>query len=246
MQPRLAFCQPWFSLHTMTQPQKLGSDSAGEAGKRAATLPADGTGSGFPEAPPTKLPTSGILRYGWDLLKQHPRYIASFLILSLVQAVVTVGTPVLWGPLAGAMASAKTSPPQVISTSVLNVRTRIESLSVGWLFALWSGLFLAGVAITLAARCVQTMLDVSMANRLRDQLFEVVLRKHAAFFHSRDHDPGRLTTIVNQTAVQTQMILRQMLLDPVVQLVSCGMAVSAIGFSFSRIKGGGPLWLWGV
>jgi ATP-binding cassette, subfamily B, bacterial len=98
----------------------------------------------------------------------------------------------------------------------------------------WSILLLAGIAAQIALRYAQSVLDVTMANGFRERLFSSILRQRPEFFHS--NEPGSLTLIVNQMATEAQMALRQMVLDPVIQIASFAFAASAIVFSFRQLQ----------
>jgi ABC-type multidrug transport system fused ATPase/permease subunit len=84
-------------------------------------------------------------------------------------------------------------------------------------YALWVALLLGGAAIVFGHRYLTAYFDGKIANAIRADVFSAILRQSPAFFHR--HDSDRLTMIVNQFCVQTQMALRQLVIDPVMQAV---------------------------
>jgi ATP-binding cassette subfamily B protein len=95
-------------------------------------------------------------------------------------------------------------------------------------YGLWVALLLGGAAIVFGHRYLTAYFDGKIANNIRADVFSAILRQSPAFFHR--HDSDRLTMIVNQFCVQTQMALRQLVIDPVMQLVG----VVIIGLTLFR------------
>jgi ATP-binding cassette subfamily B protein len=236
-------------------PAKGGGDAGADLTGRP---PVGATGRGG-----TKPAMGLILSYGWRFLKIQPRYAVLFLVVSLLQMGATIGTPVLFGILTNeihapekvpALVETKTDGVKTDSVAVVTAKEKATTVEAAaapsidkkksmLLYLAWAALLVGGLVLGLTMRYVQTLLDVSMANQIRDHLFSAVLQQSPAFYHS--NDSGSLTMIANQMAIETQIALRQMLLDPIVQAVSFGLAISAIAFSFSQLQSqnGGMLWL---
>ncbi|HUD46772.1 MAG TPA: ABC transporter ATP-binding protein [Candidatus Baltobacteraceae bacterium] len=177
-------------------------------------------------APPSKANVSlgAATACGWSLLKQDPKGVAIYVFAAMLQvAIAPVALP-LFGVL----------------TNRMQATPGKDSGTIG-LYVLWAALLLGTVGISMSVKYALALLDSSMANRLRDQLFRVILRQGPAFFHN--NDSGSLTMTATQMTVETQMALRQMLVDPVVQAVSLIATMIALYFSFSHLKPGHGGWV---
>ena len=80
---------------------------------------------------------------------------------------------------------------------------------------------------------LQTKMDISMSNRLSSHVFSHVMRQDPEFFHS--YDPGRLNLLINTLTAETQMLLRQLLLDPPLQLIIFFITVRQIIYNFNPL-----------
>ncbi len=184
-----------------------------------------------------------IIRQGWHFLRSYRRYAAIFVALSLIQIGVQVATPLLLGHITDQIRMVAPTPSGGMSTADAKTEEAVlaepdKSKGAGGnliaTYLLWSALILGGIATVIAVRLCQSLLDVSMANGLRDRVFTKILHQPPEFFYA--NEPGSLTMIVNQMAVETQMTMRQMILDPIVQIAGFAMAASAIVFSFQHLK----------
>ena len=99
-----------------------------------------------------------------------------------------------------------------------------------WQYIIWVSLLVSVLIMNFLLRYVQSYFDGSVANSLRADLFAAILRQSPSFFMR--NDSNRLNMILSQYSQQAEMGLRQMLIDPVLQIVSIGVAGVAL---FERI-----------
>jgi ABC-type multidrug transport system fused ATPase/permease subunit len=85
-------------------------------------------------------------------------------------------------------------------------------------YLLWLALTLALVGGMPLQRYLVSVLDGKIGNTIRRDVFDSVLRQSPGFFFKYDSD--RLTVVVNQLCIQAQLALRQLLIDPILQVVS--------------------------
>jgi ATP-binding cassette, subfamily B, bacterial len=110
-------------------------------------------------------------------------------------------------------------------------------------YFLWLVLTLALVGGMPLQRYLVSVLDGKIGNAIRSDVFDSVLRQSPGFFFKYDAD--RLTVVVNQLCIQAQLALRQLLIDPILQVVSLVL----VGFTlYSQMinlqqHGGDNLWL---
>jgi ABC-type multidrug transport system fused ATPase/permease subunit len=110
-------------------------------------------------------------------------------------------------------------------------------------YLLWLVLTLILVCGMPLQRYLVSVLDGKIGNAIPRDVFDSVLRQSPGFFFKYDAD--RLTVVVNQLCIQAQLALRQLLIDPILQVVSLGL----VGFTlYSQMinlqrHGGSNLWL---
>jgi ATP-binding cassette subfamily B protein len=85
-------------------------------------------------------------------------------------------------------------------------------------YFLWLALTLALVGSAPLQRYLVSVLDGKIGNAIRKDVFDAVLRQSPGFFFKYDAD--RLTVVVNQLCIQAQLALRQLLIDPILQVIS--------------------------
>lgn len=107
----------------------------------------------------------------------------------------------------------------------------------------WLVLSIALVAITALLRYVTGLLDGKMGNAMRLDTFNSILRQSPEFFFQ--YDQNRLTTVVNQFCVQAQLGVRQLLVDPVLQILGIVIAGWTLFEQLLNLQGtgGGPAWI---
>ena len=76
-------------------------------------------------------------------------------------------------------------------------------------------------------------MDVLLSNRLRTNLFDRVLKQSPEFFHK--YDPGQLNAIINQMTIETEMTLRQIIVDPLLQLIVLGGTTALVSYNFIQL-----------
>jgi ATP-binding cassette subfamily B protein len=111
-------------------------------------------------------------------------------------------------------------------------------------YFLWLVLTLALVASTPLQRYLVSVLDGRIGNAIRKDVFDSVLRQSPGFFFKYDAD--RLTVVVNQLCIQAQMALRQLLIDPILQLISLVLVGFTLYSQMTNLQqhGGQNLWLY--
>jgi ATP-binding cassette subfamily B protein len=106
----------------------------------------------------------------------------------------------------------------------------IDRLPVQTQYTIWVSLLIGVLSMNFLLRYVQSYFDGSVANSLRGDLFAAILRQSPSFFMK--NDSNRLNMVLSQYSQQAEMGLRQMLIDPVLQIVAIGVAGTAL---FERI-----------
>jgi ATP-binding cassette subfamily B protein len=174
-----------------------------------------------------------LTRLGKTYLSRFPGVLALYLITALItQSILPVFVPLLAaditnqfqqsekGPLkSGADVKTENAPsPAVSDKSASN----LDLGHLRFLFFVWAALITSLWALNFLAKCVQTYFSGVMARSMRKDLFESILRQSPNFFMSRDKN--ELNAIINQFTIQAQMGLRQLLVDPIIQVFGIGMA----------------------
>ena len=139
-----------------------------------------------------------VWRRGWEYLGRRPLMLVAYIVGSLL-------TTAVLPPLIALRFSALTrlAEPGQINRSLRLLGGADRSCSSRLNFGL---------------RYLTTSLDVSVSNSLRRSVFLNILKPVSrASFH--DHDTGQLTMIVNQFCIEAEMGLRQLLIDPILQLL---------------------------
>jgi ATP-binding cassette subfamily B protein len=111
-------------------------------------------------------------------------------------------------------------------------------------YFLWLVLTLALVASAPLQRYLVSVLDGRVGNAIRKDVFDSVLRQSPGFFFKYDGD--RLTVVINQLCIQAQMALRQLLIDPILQVVSLVLVGFTLYSQMTSLQqhGGQNLWLY--
>jgi ABC-type multidrug transport system fused ATPase/permease subunit len=114
-------------------------------------------------------------------------------------------------------------------------------LSVQALYFVWAGLVISLWGLILLTRYVQNYFDGSVSQSMRRDIFAAVLRQSPDFFIH--YDKNRLNLIINQYTIQAQMGLRQLLVDPVVQVFSIGYAGWALFGQIALLHPDKTMWM---
>ena len=116
----------------------------------------------------------------------------------------------------------------------------------GWVsstYVYWVMAAIGSIVLPFFLKQATAVMDGRMVNRLRDNLFSRLLDQTSDFFPR--NDPGRLSMIVNQMSLETQMIIRQLVVDPVVQLLSMILSASFIVANLLLVQDGkGNPYMW--
>jgi len=97
----------------------------------------------------------------------------------------------------------------------------------------WVVLAIFGVAFSIPLKWLNTKMDALLSNRLRTNVFDRVLKQSPEFFH--EYDPGQLNAIINQMTVQTEMILRQIIVEPLLQFVLLAGTTGLLCYNFIQL-----------
>jgi ABC-type multidrug transport system fused ATPase/permease subunit len=98
--------------------------------------------------------------------------------------------------------------------------------SVTHAFWLWLSLTIAWILVVFGYQCLAAFLDGKVSNAVRRDAFAALLAQSQRFFH--EHDSDRLVMDLTQYCNQVANALRQLLLDPVLQLISVCIIGSTI------------------
>ena len=173
---------------------------------------------------PISLKWRTFLSFGWKLINVCRGLVLLYAILSLTHEAIDRGIIQLFGYLTNQ-----------VSTSSSD---RLVGTYLGWVF-----LAICGVGFSIPLRWVTTKMDALLSNRLRTNLFDRVLKQSPEFFH--DYDPGQLNAIINQMTIETEMTLRQIIVDPILQFVVLAGTTGLVSYNFIQLHKE-PLAVFGV
>jgi ATP-binding cassette subfamily B protein len=110
-------------------------------------------------------------------------------------------------------------------------------------YSLWLVATLAIAFSSLGLSFVTAYLGGKVSNEIRAKLFAEILNKSTRFF--QEHEAQRLTTVVNQLALQVQGALQDILINPVLDLIGVVILGYALFRSLSAIQatGGNQVWV---
>lgn len=100
-------------------------------------------------------------------------------------------------------------------------------------YGIWLALAAGALLLSSVLKLVTVRVDVSMANAVKEALFNKMLRVEPGFF--RQNDPGKINVILGRTAIDAQLLFRQLLLDPINQTFSLLCAVGLMAYNFSQL-----------
>jgi ATP-binding cassette subfamily B protein len=110
-------------------------------------------------------------------------------------------------------------------------------------YLFWLLLSIAFVVMTGLLRCLTSLLDGKMTNAMRIDVFNAILRQSPEFFF--EYDADKLTMVVNQFCNQAQLGVRQLLLDPILQISGVIIAGWTLYAQLVNLQGsgGGTAWI---
>jgi ATP-binding cassette subfamily B protein len=138
--------------------------------------------------------------------------------------------------------SKKKSPSQNLSNIPVTKSEPLQlHLNVRALYFAWAGLLISMWGLILLNRYLQSYFDGAVAQSMRKDIFAAIVRQSPDFFI--EYDKNRLNIIINQFTIQAQMGLRQLLVDPVVQLCSICFAGWALFGQIVLLHPDRQMWL---
>ncbi len=117
-----------------------------------------------------------------------------------------------------ANAPAPAKPAEAAPSKAGQDKSFLDQFSPHVLYGVWAFLLIFMWGLTLLARYIQTAFDAKVAQKIRYDLFASIIRESPNFF--MEYDRNRLNQIVNQLSIGAQVGLRQLLVDPVLQVLS--------------------------
>jgi ABC-type multidrug transport system fused ATPase/permease subunit len=232
--------------------------AAPRAGKKAPAKP--------PAAP---LPMSTVARLGKRYFARHPFLVAGYILGALLcQPILSVsaslkfseltnyfqnrnaetgdhGPSALPAPPSGSQELPKNPPsaasPGSADSDDAHPLSKNELLPV---YFTWFGLTIAVVLCTFGQKVLTAQLSNKVANAIRRDAFDAVLKESPRFFFENNAD--RLTAIINQFCNVAQMGLRQLLIDPILQLINLVTVGFALYYKIVDFQKGGAGQTWWI
>ena len=193
-----------------------GGPPGGKMPMMSGGAPGGGAGPGGPDAPPLNFGV--IARRGSEFLGRRPWMLVGYIVGSLLTTAVL---------------------PPLISLRFSELTRLANPHELPGTYTFWVGMTILLIVLNFGLRYLTTSLDVSVSNSLRRSVFLNILRQSPRFFH--EHDTGQLTMIVNQFCIEAEMGLRQLLVDPILQvlgIISVGWALYGQLSQSSQAQGG--------
>jgi ATP-binding cassette, subfamily B, bacterial len=200
--------------------------------------------------PPSHLRWKTLFSFGWRLISICRGLVLLYAILTLTHEAIDRGVVQLFGYLTnqvsisspidistssagdvGPTAAQQESAPartERPSPEIKSTARRIVGTYLGWVV-----LAVCAVGFSIPLKWLTTKIDVTLSNRLRTNLFDRVLRQSPEFFHN--YDPGQLNAIINQMTIETEMTLRQIIVDPFLQLIVLGGTTGLVSYNFTQL-----------
>jgi ABC-type multidrug transport system fused ATPase/permease subunit len=195
-----------------------------------------------------------ISSFGISLIKLCPGHVAAYVLLSFIsQTAIPLALPVLLAAVtnAGQAPNPAVSPAPASTEKPANANTPAaqnqpaggraaeapakpgtEGLDIKSSYLLWLLLTLSLVPLAIFFRLAQTGMDNRMEKQIRQRLFDKVMRQPPEFFHK--YNPGELNNVLTQTSVEAQQALRNLTVDPILQLVSLCIAMFLIIYELKQ------------
>ena len=202
----------------------------------SASPPASGQSSApgrFPSGPPDgshrppapKIEWGRLFQEGWKLIFLSPALVSLYILLFLVNGFAGIYAASYLGKITGAL--------QMYS------QTSEPSQPLFAYYAIWALLAFVVIAVLIPQSWIGSRMDLLMSNKLRDLVFNRVLRQDPEFFHA--NDPGKLNAVINSMTIETQMTLRQLILDPPLQMIMLIATGGVIIENFRNLRGTVPV-----
>jgi len=191
-----------------------------------------------------------LFSFGWKLVDTCRGLVLLYVILSLTHQAIDLGVVQLFGYLTnqvsissrievrtppaeavGPIATQPGSAPARAESSLPEIKPagrRLVGTYLGWVV-----LAICGVGFSIPLKWLTTKMDTLLSNRLRTNLFDRVLKQSPEFFHN--HDSGQLNAIINQMTIETEMTLRQIIVDPLLQFIVLAGTTGLISYNFIQL-----------
>lgn len=228
-----------------------GSPVSGETRRGKTSIPGESA---------SDLKWKTLFKFGWKLLGVARGMVFAYLIFSMADEALDRGVAQLFGYLTNQVGSGAVVAPAP-STAASGAATtfprdsvtqrakpppreggtpsrRLVASYIGWVV-----LVISAVAFSIPRKLLTTKMDARISNRLRSNLFDRILRQSPEFFHK--YDPGQLNVIINQMTIETEMTLRQLIVDPLLQLVILVGTTALVSYNFTQLHKE-PLAIFGV
>jgi ATP-binding cassette subfamily B protein len=210
--------------------------------------------------PSSDLRWKTLLSFGWKLMGICRGLVLLYAILSLTQDGMGLGVVQLFGYLTNEVSiSSPTNvrTPEASSDHLtateqksfappaarLSPENNSSSRPLVGAYLGWVALAICAVGFSIPLKWLTTKMDAVLSNRLRTNLFDRVLKQSPEFFH--EYDPGQLNAIINQMTVQTEVILRQIIVEPILQFVLLAGTTGLVSYNFIQLHKE-PLAIFGV
>ena len=227
------------------RPRFSQSPSASVAGGRAA-----GRTQQISAEPISDLKWKTLFSFGWKLIGICRGFVLLYAILSLTDEAIDRGVAQLFGYLINQVSissSAVTSVPAAGAGGVMSSEQRLASQPAEGLspegkasshrlvgsYIGWAVLAISALVFSIPRKWLTAKMDALLSNWLRTNLFDRVLRQSPEFFHK--YDPGQLNAIINQMTIETEMTLRQIIVDPLLQLIVLAGTTGLVSYNFIQL-----------
>jgi ATP-binding cassette subfamily B protein len=170
-----------------------------------------------------------IFRLGWYFLKQVRGSALFYMMVYLLALATGLGVTQMVAHLTALIRDSQT----YAQTAPALLPGVVGSLLL--IYGVWLVLVLMGILLSALVKMATARMDVRMANEIRQRMFQKLLGQSPEFFH--ENDPGRLTMTINQLSIEAQMTMRQVIVDPILQIVSLLATGALLSYNFSALIG---------
>jgi ABC-type multidrug transport system fused ATPase/permease subunit len=183
---------------------------------------------------------STLLRLGKRYIFRSPGLAILYIVFTLLSTtVIPIAVAANYGKLTNFFAAssasrepnpaqpdaAKTNPADATSQSALAAAATASARAITKTYVIWLALTVSLLALSFAVRYITALFDQRITTMMRRDLFNQVLQQGPHFFHT--HPTGRLLIMVTQFSITVALALRQLLVDPILQLVG----IVAVGYA---------------
>jgi len=170
-----------------------------------------------------------IFRIGWYFLKQVRGSALLYMLYYLLGQALILGSTQIVACLTSEIRDSRAFAQHYPTLSYLSGGNLIN------IYGVWLLLVISGVLLAVVLKLATANMDVRMANQIRQRMFQKLLKQSPEFFH--ENDPGRLTMTLNQLSIEAQMTMRQVIIDPILQLITFIATGALLIYNFSELLG---------